>query len=42
MEESEYLIVPASPMNLMVPSHDTFTAMIKKSISDFKAINNLV
>lgn len=41
MEESEYLIVPASPNHMMVPSQDMFTAMIKKSIQDFKEIKSI-
>jgi hypothetical protein len=42
LEEEDYLIVPAEPVNMMVPSEKIFTAMIKRSIQDFKEINKLV
>lgn len=41
MAQDEYLIVPATPDNMMIPSHDMFTAMIKRSIQDFKEIKNI-
>lgn len=41
MEEEEYLIVPTQPTNMMIASETMFTAMIKKSIQDFKVINSL-
>lgn len=41
LANEDYLIVPAEPTNMMAPSESTFTAMIKKSIQDFKEINNL-
>jgi hypothetical protein len=41
MPQEDYLIVPAAPTNIMMPSEPMFTAMIKKSIQDFKEINSL-
>lgn len=41
MEKSKYLIVPASRTHMMLPSQEMFTAMIKKSIQDFKDIKNI-
>lgn len=37
----DYLIIPAQLHNMMNQSADIFTAMIKKSIQDFKSINNI-
>lgn len=42
LKKDDYLIVPAEPENMMMPTETMFTAMIKKSIQDFKTLNSLV
>lgn len=40
--EEDYLVLPAQAHNLMDAGAATLEAMIKKSVADFKRINNLI
>jgi hypothetical protein len=40
LEEKEYLILPVQSENMMEPTSIMLTAMIKKSIDDFKDLNS--